>query len=143
MSSTEAHMVLIWALSRHANEAIIASSRTAGLESTAVLGGVPPPMLLKSSCAPYSWLSVRTQAWTQSLSAVLQNVPTADRAGRIPREPTKPLLHGLPSYLPPPHRCHPSEPDLRSFPWDFSVVFPLIVVPPPTQGLPTLLMSAL
>lgn len=59
----------------------------------------------------------------------------------MPRELTKPLLHGLPSYLPPPHPCHPSEPNLRNFPWDVSVVFPLIVVP--RQGPPTLLMSAL
>lgn len=52
MSSTEAHMVLIWALSRHANEAIIASSRTAGLESTAVLGGVPLPYFLSLPVPP-------------------------------------------------------------------------------------------
>lgn len=41
MGSTGAHMLLIWDLSRRANEIIIDSSRTAGLESTAVLRGFP------------------------------------------------------------------------------------------------------
>lgn len=41
MGSAEVHMLLIWDLSRHANEMIIDSSRTAGLESTAVLRGSP------------------------------------------------------------------------------------------------------
>lgn len=54
VSSTEAHMVLIWALSRHLNEAIIASSQTAGLESTAVLGGgrFPLPCFLSLPVPP-------------------------------------------------------------------------------------------
>lgn len=46
MGSTEAHMLLIRDLSRRANEMIIDSSRTAGLESTSVLkGSLLPPFL--------------------------------------------------------------------------------------------------
>lgn len=79
MGSAEVHMLLIWDLSRHANEMIIDSSHTAGLESTAVLRGFPPPALLTSSCAPYPWLSARTQKLIRSLSVCSRPVQTGDQ----------------------------------------------------------------
>lgn len=79
MGSAKAHMLLIWDLSRRANEMIIDSSRTAGLESTAVLRGSLLPTLLKTSCAPYPWLSARAQKSIKSLSLCSRPMQTGSQ----------------------------------------------------------------